>query len=396
MSDTKTAEQLAEELRGKIDEQHDQVLKKADDALAEAKKAGELSAETKNTVDQALLGINTLREQLTQVEQKMAKKPGSSAGEAKSYGDQLVDSDRYKSYVEGGAFGSVRFEMKAITAAAANAVSDRDFASTVAMPQRELTIRDLLTVTPTDSGSVDYAKQTTRTNNAAPVAEGATKPTSAYVWTIANVPIRTIAHLAKLTRQAIDDAKQLKGEVEQEMRYGLKIVEEDELLNGDGTGQHLTGLVPNATDFSANITLAAPTKIDIIRLAMLQAELALYPVDGHVLNPADWADIELTKTSEGAYIFANPQGLAGARLWARPVVSTPAMSAGDFLTGGFKLQTLYDRMSPEVLIASENSDDFEKNLYTMRCEERLALAIKRAAALITGDFESAITAATTA
>jgi hypothetical protein len=41
------------------------------------------------------------------------------------------------------------------------------------------------------------------------------------VWAIVNAPVRVIAHLAKLTRQAIDDVQQLQGEVEQEMRYGL-------------------------------------------------------------------------------------------------------------------------------------------------------------------------------
>jgi HK97 family phage major capsid protein len=104
------------------------------------------------------------------------------------------------------------------------------------------------------------------------------------------------------------------------------------------------------------------------------------------LNPADWAHIELTKDSAGGYIFAQPQGMVGPRLWAKPVVSTVAMTIDKFLVGGFKLQTLYDRMAPEVLIASENSDDFEKNLYTMRCEERVALAVKKPGALIYGDF----------
>ena len=395
MSDTKTAEQLAEELRGKIDEQHKDVLSKADEALTEAKKAGELSTDTKKSVDEALTGINVLREQLTQVEQKMATKPGGGK-ETKSYGEQLVDSEKFAQFKSNGFQGSARFELKAITATQANAVSDRDLDVPVGLPKRPFTIRDLLTVVPTDSGSIDYAKQTTRTNNAAPVAEGATKPTSAYAWSIVNAPVRTIAHLAKITRQAMDDAKQLRGEVEQEMRYGLKLAEEDELLNGDGTGQHLTGLVPNASAFDPAITLASPTKIDILRLAMLQAELAFYAADGHVLNPADWAEIELSKDGNDRYLFASPQGLAGPRMWGLPVVSTPAMTLGDFLTGGFKLQTLYDRMAPEVLIASENADDFEKNLYTMRCEERLALAIKRAAAMVTDTFEDAITAATTA
>jgi HK97 family phage major capsid protein len=379
-------EQIAEELRKSIDAKHDDVMKKADEALTEAQKSGKLSEETKSSVDQALTGINTLREQLSQIEQKMARKPGADGDQVKSYGAQVTESDRFKAFVADGAHGKVRIELKAITAANAGAVSDRQIDNPDPMPRRTMTIRDLLTVVPTDSGSVDYAKQTTRTNNAAPVAEGAAKPTSAYVWTLTNVPVRTIAHLAKLTRQAIDDVKQLQGEVEQEMRYGLSFVEEVEILTGDGTGEHLSGLITNATAFVAPITISGATMIDNLRLGLLQAELALYPSDGIALNPADWAGIELTKDSAGGYIFAQPQNLAGPRLWAKPVVATPAMTIDKFLVGGFKLQTLYDRMSPEVLIASENSDDFEKNLYTMRCEERIALAVKKPGALIYGDF----------
>jgi len=397
MSETKTAEQMAEDLRKSIDAKHDEIMKKADAALQEAKTAGGLSAETKKSVDELLTGVNTLREQLAQVEQKMARKPGEEEDQVKSYGGQLVDSDRFKAYREGGANGSFRIELKdsnrvkAITAADAAAWSMRD-PTVTSLPRRDMTIRDLLTVVPTSSGSIDYVKQTTRTNNAAVVAEGAQKPTSVYVWTMVNAPVRVIAHLAKLTRQAIDDVVQLKGEVDSEMRYGLALAEEGELLSGDGTGQHLTGLNTNATAYAAPIVIEGVNKIDIIRLALLQAELALYPTDGVVLNPADWAEIEMSKTGEGAYIFANPLALAGPRLWGKPVVPTVAQTIKKFTVGGFKLQTLYDRMAPEVVIASENADDFEKNLYTMRCEERVALAIKKPGALIYGDFDTALAA----
>ena len=390
----KSPEQLAEEITGKIKEQQGDVLKKCDDALSEAKKAGELSAETKSSVDEALLGINTLREHLTQVEAKMATKP--EGGSTKSYGEQLVKSEKFAQFKANGFQGNSRIQVKEITSADTTATSQRDLASPLGIPKRSLRIRDLLTVVPTDSGSIDYAKQTARTNNAAPVAEGAKKPYSDYAWGIVNAPVRTIAHLAKLTRQAMDDDRQLQGEVDQEMRYGLRFAEEEQILNGDGTGENLTGLIPEATAFAANFTMDTPTKVDILRLAMVQAEVALFPADGHVLNPIDWGEIELTKTTDGAYVFAQPQGLAGPRMWGLPVVSTTGMAQSQFLTGGFRLQTLYDRMQPEVLISSENADDFENNLYTMRCEERLALAIKRAAALITGDFDAAITAATSA
>lgn len=382
----KSVAELAEDLKKDFAKKQEVVQEVADKALKEAEKTGQLVTDTKEAADKALLELNVVKEQLAQIEQKMARRPGQDPDAVKAYGAQIVESDRFKSFQGGNFNGSARFELKAITAAdAGTAWSMRD-TEVVSMQRRRLTVRDLLNVVTTTSGSVDYARQTTRTNNAAVVAEGAQKPTSAYVWAQVNAPVRTIAHLAKLTRQALEDAQQLQGEVDSEMRYGLGLAEETELLTGDGTGQHLTGLIPNATAYAAPIALVDPTMIDMLRLGLLQAELALYTSDGIVLNPADWAGIELTKTGDGAYVFANPMNMAGPRLWGQPVVPTPAMTIDKFLVGGFKLQTLYDRMAPEVLIASENADDFEKNLYTMRCEERVALAIKRPGALIYGDF----------
>ena len=385
-TETKNAEQLATEFKAQIDKKHGEVQRIAEDALKEAKQNGTINAELKAKADENMSALNVLREQLTEIEQKMARRPGSDETEVKSYGEQVVSSDAYKAFKESNYSEKTRFSLKAITAAQTGTNWSQRDNEVVGLQKRTLTIRDLLNVVPTDSSSIDYAKQTTRTNNAAPVAEAAAKPYSAYVWTQMNIPIRTIAHLAKITRQALDDSKQLAGEVESEMNYGLKIVEEAQLLSGDGTGNNLAGMIPQATDFLAPITVADATMIDNLRLGLLQAELALYPTDGIILNPADWAGIELTKTTEGAYIFANPLQLAGPRLWSKPVVSTVAMTIDKFLVGGFKLQTLYDRMQPEVLISSENADDFEKNLYTMRCEERLALAVKRPGALIRGDF----------
>jgi HK97 family phage major capsid protein len=383
----KSPEEAADLLTKAIETKHTEVMKVADDALVEAKKSGALATETRSKVDELLTGVNTLREQLSGVEQKMARKPGPEDAKATSYGAQFVAGDAFAEFKAQGfkKSGGARMELKAITAANAVTWSQRD-PEVVGLPKRDLVVRDLLTVVPTTSGSIDYAYQSVRTNNAAVVAEAAAKPYSNYQWLKANVPVRTIAHLAKVTRQALEDAVQLQGEIDQEMRFGLALAEEGELLFGDGTGEHLTGLVPAATAYVAPIAIDDATMIDTLRLAMLQAELALYPVDGTVMNPKDWAHIELTKDAQGRYIWADPLALGGRRMWGKPVVATPAMTVDKFLTGGFKLQTLYDRMEPEVAISSENADDFEKNLYTMRCEELLALAIKRALALIYGDF----------
>lgn len=351
--------------------------------------AGEVVAKSlKEDVDKTLTEFNGLKARLDDIEQKQARPEGHGPQRQKTVGEQIAGSEGFKSFQERGSRGSFSVEVKAVTSANAGGLIRPLYETEVVeLPKRRMTIRDLLSVIPITTSSVDYPKMTTRTNNAGPVAESLAKPYSDYVWSNATAPVRTIAHLAKLTRQALDDAPRLIAEVDAEMRYGLGLVEEAQILNGDGTGQNLSGIITQATAYTAPIAVPSPTSLDMIRLAMLQAALALYPADGIVLNEADWAFIELSKTTEGAYIFSNPQGTVEPRLWGLPVVATPAMAIDKFLVGSFRFgATLYDRMGVEVLISTENVDDFEKNLATMRAEERIALAVKRPASFIYGDF----------
>ncbi|MBN8956767.1 MAG: phage major capsid protein, partial [Rhizobiales bacterium] len=48
--------------------------------------------------------------------------------------------------------------------------------------------------------------------------------------------------------------------------------------------------------------------------------------------------------------------------------------------------TIWDRMDVEVLVSSEDRDNFVKNMLTVRAEKRLAMVVKRPAALVYGDF----------
>ena len=376
-----------QEIKSALDKITDQVKEQGEKALAEAKSAGSLAQKTKELVDDLLLQKNELTERVKAVEQAATETFVGQPAQ-KSGGEQVVDSDAFRQFKERGFQGSMKVEVKAVTSTAAGALIRPLYETEpVALQRRRFTIRNLLPVVPISTSSVDYPKQTTRTNAAAPVAESAAKPYSDYAWGNATAPVRTIAHLAKLTRQAMDDAPRLIAEVESEMHYGMALVEEAQILNGDGTGQNLNGIVTQATAYAAPFTLAGATSIDMIRLGMLQAELALYPSDGIVLNPSDWTRMQLSKDSTNQYLFSDPQGVVEPRLWGLPVVSTPAMSIDKFLVGSFRFgATLYDRMGVEVLISTENVDDFEKNLATMRCEERLALAVKRPGAFIFGDF----------
>ncbi len=381
--------------RGELDSQYTELKGRME-------KGETISLSLKESIDKALTSFSGLKAEFDEVQQKMAG-GNESANETKTWGEAFVNGQNFKSASEGGTLsarhGVVRQEVKAVTSTAAGGLirSQRETEVTNLLRERRV-IRDLLTTIPVNTSSVDYAIQSTRTNNAAPVAESAVKPYSDYTWGSATAVIRTLAHLAKITRQAMDDAPRLIGEIDSEMRYGLGFVEERQILYGTGVGQNLLGIIPQATAFARPAgfgQLTGATRIDVLRVAMLQNSLALLPADGIVMHEMDWALIELSKTSDGAYLFANPQGTVGQRMWGLPVVATPAMVAGDFLVGSFRMgATVYDRMAVEVLISTENVDDFEKNLATMRAEERIGLAVKRPQAFTKGTFSTGITALT--
>ena len=255
------------------------------------------------------------------------------------------------------------------------------------LPERRMTVRDLISPGTMEGSALEYVKETGFTNNAAPVAEGAKKPESSLKYDLITTTAKVIAHFFKASRQILSDAPQLASLIDHRGRYGLAYKEELQLLNGDGTGQNLLGIIPQATAYVAPLTVAGATQIDKLRLALLQAELAEYPSTGMVLNPIDWAGIELTKDDTGRYIIGNPQGVIGATLWNRPVVTTQAIAVDKFLAGAFQMGAqVFDRWQARVEVATENEDDFTKNLVTILAEERLALAVYRPEAFIYGDF----------
>jgi HK97 family phage major capsid protein len=344
--------------------------------------------------EKALLEIPEVKAQLQAIEQKMARRGGGgtlSEEETKSWGQQITDSDEFKAFLAGGCRTPARLEVKAVgTIGSGSTLAGPLIAPDVrtdatALPRRRLTIRDLLAPGQTDGNMIYFPKMTTRYQNAAVVAESADKPQSGFDLVQATAPVRVIAHWMQLTRQSLDDAPALRSLVDAELRYGVKLTEEAELINGDGTGQHLLGLIPQATAYSAAFAVTGETFIDRIALAMLQAELALLPASGIVVNPTDWTKAKMLKDATGRYILGAPTATGPQYLWGLPVVATPAIAAGSFLVGAFdSAAQIFDRMELDLLLSMEHGSNLTKNEVTILCEERIALAVKRPAALITG------------
>lgn len=398
--ETKTAAQLAAETKAAFDRQLDAVKGLAEEALGKAEAGEKLAGDFKTKADEALVQMNGIKAKLTQLEQQLDRGGEQAGEERKSIGQRFVESDEFKGFEQGG-FGrnaKARVEMKATLTLATTDTAGAVGAGAVvtrlpgvqALPQRRMTVRDLLAPGRMDGNTIEYVQETGFTNAAAPVAEGASKPQSDIKLAEKTTTAKVIAHHMKVSRQALSDVSQLQSMIDQRLRFGLAFAEENQLLNGNGTGQNLSGLILNSTGYAAAFTPAAETVIDKMRLAMLQAALAEYPATGHVMHPIDWARVELVKDANEAYVIGNPQGTVQPTLWGLPVVATQAIGVDKFLTGAFQLGAqIFDRWDASVETGYEN-DDFTKNLVTVLAEERLALAVYRPEAFIYGDLGFAV------
>jgi HK97 family phage major capsid protein len=378
----------------------DEVKSFAEQVQTEMKNLGKATDDTKTQADKALSEMNGISQRMTELEQKMTRRGGGDQSPTlKTLGQHVVESEAVKAVLQqkngqarltielkdimtgGGSLGT------GVSMATSLTVPDRQ--PIVPPPMRQLVVRDLITPGTTTANAIEYPVETSSPGStaAAVVSEGQRKPKTDITFDLKSVPVRTIAHWMKASRQIMDDVPQLQSYIDGRLRYGLGYVEETELLYGDGTGQHLLGIIPQASAYSAAFAPANLQNIDTLRLASLQATLAFYPATGYVLHPTDWAKIELTKDLQARYIVGDPQNSITPRLWNLPVVQTTAMQVSHFLTGAFRLGAqIFDRMSMEVLLSTENEDDFVRNMITIRAEERLALAVYRPQAFIYGSL----------
>ena len=282
----------------------------------------------------------------------------------------------------------------------------------VASPMRTKRVRDLFPVRRTTAQVIEYFRQLGFTsisaadfaafpgysgnNDAAAVPERSgnafgLKPQSSFQFVGEQAPVRTLAHWEAAHRNVLADEPQLRSIIDNELLYGLRLLEDNQILNGDGAGENLKGVLQttgiqtyNHASVAAAMSEPKDTKADGLRRAATLSFLAYYEPSGIVMHPNDWEDIELTKDANGQYLVAVSVAMGGEpRVWRMPVVETPAIAEGTALVGAFGTGAqLYDREDASIRISEQHSDFFIRNAIVILAEQRLALAVKRPEAFV--------------
>jgi HK97 family phage major capsid protein len=343
--------------------------------------------------------------------------PNGSGGEVKQLprkvmtpGERFVNDDAFKGYIEaisrGGhianrtviqsppvTFPGFKALITSGSATSAGALIDPDITTIIDQGTsfRPLTVRDIITTGQTDSDAVQYVRQGTNVNAAAPVAEATAtsggvgvKPESTMVLEVVTETVKTIAHWIPATSRALQDAGQLRTLIDTFLRYGLEEELEDQILTGSGSGENFTGIM-NTTGTSTqayDTSLLKTTRLARTKVMTLGRARAT----AWVMHPNDWEDFDLLTDAETRYYFGGPMALGTPRLWGLPVVESEGMTEGYALVADWRLAVLWDRMRVSISVSNQHSDFFIRNLVAILAEMRAAFGVLRPAAFVETDL----------
>lgn len=382
----------------------------------EVKQFGEATEATRKALTAATERLDTIKADMDRMDsriiemEKAAKRQFAGEQVAKSYGQQFVESDAYKSAGSRGTNAHrVQKTVSGLAASAGALVRPDRRPDVVSNPDRPMFIRELIQSIPTSSNAVEVMRENVFTNNAAVQApsspstaigagEWQTKGQSNITYELVTVPVRTMAHWIPASRQVLSDAPMLQRLIDAKLMYGLNLLSDTQLLYGDGTNQNLTGLMVDSGVSTVGEIAAGTAAADVpgamldhIRSAITKCQtFNYYNVNGLVINPVDWGTLETAKGSDGHYIWVTVPNGGESRLWRVPVIVSNAMTAGDFLLGDWTMgATIYDREQMDIRVSESHSDYFVKNGVAILAEERYGFGIELPKAFTKGSFDVA-------
>ncbi|AEL19934.1 major capsid protein [Mycobacterium phage Tapioca] len=342
---------------------------------------------------------------------------GDLKARVKSLGLTVVESPEFKAMLK--PFGGGQIPSKAriqsdpikvkslftgasSTSAGAFVVNDRTDIVEM-LGRKPLTIRNLVSNRRTSSDAVEFVRETSHTNAAAPVAEatssamptapagteggalvlatgGGYKPEGSWAFEVVQTNVKTIAEWVPVTRRALADVAQLEGLINDELSKDVAEAEEDQILNGNGSGENFTGI----NNTSGVQTQAWTTDfLTTTRKAITKARtVGRVNPTAWVFNPEDAEMIDLLKDGENRYYYGGPQFIGQRTLWGVPVVESESQAQGTGLLGDFGKAVIWDREDTTVTMSDSHADFFVRNLIAILAEERLAFGVTRPAAFV--------------
>jgi len=401
---------MNEEIKNQLDQIGNIVDEKIEKAFNQAKDnaKGEyessLKSEIENLSAQYVEKSESLNKRLDEME--MAAKKTASGATPKTFKAALesaLKDGAIEAMVKGNS-NAARFEVKADMSLGAD-VTGVVAAETIVDqikydPSRSVHIRSLIPLGSTDGQTIRFPKESAYSDGAAATAETAAFGQSDFNLTATTVNVEKIGTYMRITGEMLDDIKQLTSYLSARVPAKVLSVEDNEILNGDGSSPNLDGLFTDGAAFAAGgfaLAIESANEFDVLTVALNQLALSNYQADTILLNPTDLHKMILLKSTANEYLRNQIFSGLQPTINGIPVTLNTAVTAGKFLVGNLRQATqLWIRENLAVEFSREDSDNFQKNFVTVRAMERVALTNYLPNAIVQGTFSTAKAALETA
>ncbi|WP_028654877.1 phage major capsid family protein [Nocardioides sp. J54] len=291
----------------------------------------------------------------------------------RSWGELFVRSDAFKGYNLHGR--SDRFELnldeveaRALPTGLSDLVSAGlsmpKFTVDTTAPVAPTPLLDAISSFRVETNAVEFVKWAKVAGGAAVVAEKGNKPSAEFAPTVTSDTLDNIAVWTQVTRQMAEDQRTVMDKINNELRRDVLREEE-----AQAAAALAAATLPTAT---------AATLLGAIRTGLATVQSAGYQPNAVLLNPADWAELDIDVM--GATLYG-PQ--VAQRFWGLTPIPAASQPAGTATVGDFRAGVeRYVRTEVSLYVTDSHASTFIANVLTILAERRSLTAVVRPQALV--------------
>jgi HK97 family phage major capsid protein len=308
--------------------------------------------------------------------------------EPKTLGQQFLDSNAYKSFVDHG-IKNVPFEAKTTVT---TSVWTRDTIYQQVIPAIEPDpnpVLDLVDSINTDQTTYYYLRETS-TNNAAETAEGSAAPEDVFSYTAVTAPVAKFITTLPITAELLEDQAGARAYFDGRLANHVLQRLEKEFIGGDGASPNIQGILGttnvNQIIYSAGTypsSVGGKLRAILEGIKDIEENGKLFP-DAMVMSPGAYEALAGQVDGNENFMLGAAAQSGSPTIWGVPVVKSTQIGSAvgqdsDVLIGKFgggMAANHVFRRGMELQISDSAADgDFGKDILTVKASLRYASAI---------------------
>lgn len=366
----------------------------------ESKKALEaLKSELNTTLNTAVKANQDILKEMSRDFTAMVEQAKSESKRGESFESRLksIFDDKAEEIKEGltAKRASVNMIVEKATATYGDITSGSDFAQmrpgVTDQPVRMPRLRSLFSTIPLTTEVYKYADQETVVRDAQNVAVCApVTSTTKETLQIRQMTTKAVKDTMDFCRHFVEDYPFMQSRINKLINESVTLQVDDQILNGDGTGENLYGITYYASEFDAtnvvlplndgvNGTIQAATFVDLLlgmaRQIQLLGKQGSFVPNYALVNLADWFRlVESRKDLNNNYIDARVSVINGIPyVGGMAVLPLYNVTINTCYVFDSRKAEILDRMQLAIEIAFQNGTNWESDIATIKGVERVNL-----------------------